>query len=312
MQVELVFTSEGEYARDTHDCQDALELALGALYNVGSNARLAPSGIAAIASVLHSFLQRHPDGVIWTLDELYDETLALLETLPHRRASLEDMIDATHPTLLLIEACSNPHGRLPDYERIAALKSAQAEFYLVVDNTWLSAAVCNPFRLGADLVVTSLTKYYSGGSAIAGAVLGASSALFINAADWLSLNGQHVSPYNCARILDQLPQLDARVQASSARTLALLEALQQRGLRVHHPLAQQRQQAERCFRHVDGALRVPSVLLIDAPLPSANLPERTSYGGKEDRIERYDASVRVALGYESPLSTDQLLAALNL
>ena len=314
--MELVFTEDNEYARDTHPQQDALEQALGRLYGVGDNARVAPSGLAAIAAVLHSFVQRQPDGLIWTLDELYDETWALLGTLPHRAAAdFSELARATDaPALLLVEACSNPHGRIPDFDRIAQLRrDCPHDFYLVVDNTWLSSAVCNPLEaMGADLVVASLTKYYSGGGAIAGALLSASSGLFIAAADWLSLNGQHVSPYNCQRILERLPSLEQRVGASSARTTALLALLAERNVPVQHPLLAQPTLAARYFRRVDGHLRVPSVLLLErgAPRHSA-IAERTSYGGKEDRIERYGAAARLALGYDAQLGVEALAALLD-
>jgi cystathionine beta-lyase/cystathionine gamma-synthase len=50
------------------------------------------------------------------------------------------------------------------------LKKLSNSLIFIVDNTWLSIASYNPFDYGADFCVISLTKYYSGGLAIAGTV----------------------------------------------------------------------------------------------------------------------------------------------
>ena len=41
----------------------------------------------------------------------------------------------------------------------------------MVDNTWLTSSVFNPFDFDIDIVVTSLSKYYSAGSCIGGAII---------------------------------------------------------------------------------------------------------------------------------------------
>ncbi len=48
---------------------------------------------------------------------------------------------------------------------------------VIIDNTWLTHVIFNPFEYGADIVCSSLTKYYSGGHVIAGITLFADSEL---------------------------------------------------------------------------------------------------------------------------------------
>ena len=70
-----------------------------------------------------------------------------------------------------IESPTNPRLLVYDIAAIAAATHA-AGALLVVDNTFASPLFQQPFALGADLVVHSVTKYLAGHSdVIQGAVL---------------------------------------------------------------------------------------------------------------------------------------------
>jgi cystathionine gamma-synthase len=77
----------------------------------------------------------------------------------------------THqPKLVLLESPSNPLLRLVDIE--ALTKACHAVGALVaVDNTFLSPALQQPLKLGADIVFHSTTKYINGHSDVVGGVL---------------------------------------------------------------------------------------------------------------------------------------------
>ncbi len=77
----------------------------------------------------------------------------------------------SQPTaLLLLETPSNPLMRLVDLEKLIALGHA-AGARVAVDNTFLSPALQNPIRFGADFVVHSTTKYINGHSDVIGGAL---------------------------------------------------------------------------------------------------------------------------------------------
>lgn len=79
-----------------------------------------------------------------------------------------------HPEIcaVLIETPDNPTLAMCDIEAISKHTEAH-EAILMVDNTFCSPYLQQPFRLGADIVIHSLTKYVSGHStSIAGAALG--------------------------------------------------------------------------------------------------------------------------------------------
>ena len=72
--------------------------------------------------------------------------------------------------LVLLETPSNPLMRLVDLEkRIAEAHAAGAR--VAVDNTFLSPALQNPVKFGADFVVHSTTKYINGHSDVVGGAL---------------------------------------------------------------------------------------------------------------------------------------------
>jgi methionine-gamma-lyase len=73
---------------------------------------------------------------------------------------------------VLIESPDNPTLQICDIETISRYTDEE-EILLIVDNTFCSPYLQQPFRLGADVVIHSLTKYVNGHSAsIAGAALG--------------------------------------------------------------------------------------------------------------------------------------------
>ncbi len=77
----------------------------------------------------------------------------------------------SQPTaLLLLETPSNPLMRLVDLDKLIKLGHA-AGAKVAVDNTFLSPALQNPVKFGADFVVHSTTKYINGHSDVIGGAL---------------------------------------------------------------------------------------------------------------------------------------------
>ena len=139
------------------------------------------SGMGAIATLVLS-LVRSGDTVL--AGNVYGCTDSLLRGLSKFgvAAAFCDMGDPEdveralelHPATaaVLLESPENPTLRLADIEAIS-LRTEARGIPLIVDNTFCSPYLQQPFRLGADFVVHSLTKFVNGHSAsVAGAVLG--------------------------------------------------------------------------------------------------------------------------------------------
>lgn len=73
--------------------------------------------------------------------------------------------------LIFVESLSNPEGVIVDLEAFARI-AEDAGVPLIVDNTVATPYLCRPFEYGADLVVHSTTKYFTGhGNSMGGAVV---------------------------------------------------------------------------------------------------------------------------------------------
>jgi len=125
-----------------------------------------------------------------------------------------------------------------DFSAIDSLKKFSPDCIFIVDNTWLSSALFNPFSHGADYVVVSLTKYYSGGTCIGGCVLGTDQRMK-PVIKYATMTGVHYSPVQCETILASLPTLNNRIQRHSSATLGVAQWLEKQKSsvnRVMYPL----------------------------------------------------------------------------
>jgi methionine-gamma-lyase len=140
------------------------------------------SGMAAITTVIMGFV-KPGDAIV--VGNVYGCTDSFMRFLQNRFGIEILFTDATNPNnikelfnkhqniaAVLIETPDNPTLAICDIEEISKYTEAN-EALLIVDNTFCSPYLQQPFRLGADVVIHSLTKYVNGHSAsIAGAALG--------------------------------------------------------------------------------------------------------------------------------------------
>lgn len=177
--------------------------------------------------------------------------------------------------MLFLEAPSNPLGGTADIRALADLAHGN-DVLLVVDNCFCTPALQQPFKLGADIVIHSATKYLDGqGRCIGGAVLG-NNELMEEVYGVLRTCGPSMSPFNAWVFLKGLETLYLRMQAHSRSALALAEWLESQdkiekvhynGLKSHpqHELAAKQQTAfsgvlafevkggqEEAWRFIDG------------------------------------------------------------
>ncbi|HUP48117.1 MAG TPA: PLP-dependent transferase [Thermoanaerobaculia bacterium] len=165
------------------ECQHVIDRALAADEReptIGS--MVLASGMAAVSTTLLSLL-RTGDAVI--AGNVYGCTDSLLRTLTDRFGIGHFFVDTTNPreidrcltenpnvSVVFLESPENPNLGMADIRETARVTTRYGAL-LVVDNTFCSAWIQQPFRLGADVVVQSLTKYVNGHStSIGGHVLG--------------------------------------------------------------------------------------------------------------------------------------------
>ncbi len=141
------------------------------------------------------------------------------------------------PKLVLLETPSNPLMRVVDIADIVGrAKAVGAE--IAVDNTFLSPALQQPLRLGADFVIHSTTKYLNGHSdVVGGAVVAARKEDAAELAIWANAVGVTGSPFDAYQILRGVRTLFPRVQAQqrNAEAIAAFLAASPQVAAVHYP-----------------------------------------------------------------------------
>lgn len=136
------------------------------------------TGMAAIASALIALL-RKGDHVVSSAF-LFGNTNSLFGTLAAigcevsfvDATDVANVRDALRPTtrLVFLETIANPRTQVADLARIGELCRERGLVYFV-DNTLTSPYLFQPKRVGASLVINSLTKHIGGhGNALGGAV----------------------------------------------------------------------------------------------------------------------------------------------
>ena len=109
---------------------------------------------------------------------------------------------------------------------------------VVVDNTFATPVLQQPFSLGADIVVHSVTKYLAGHSdLIQGAALARDAAIFEPIKFLQNAIGAVPAPLDCWLTLRGLKTLELRVQrhADNAQRIAEALAAHPRVTRVYYP-----------------------------------------------------------------------------
>lgn len=233
-----------DYARGGNPTRDCLAQALAELEG-GVGAVVTSSGMAAVTLAL----QLLPLGArVLVAHDCYGGTWRLLEAWA-RRGTIElefaDLTDAQvlaqaldrQPDLVWVETPSNPLLRITDIEAVAGAAHAAGALCLV-DNTFLSPALQQPLRLGADLVLHSTTKYINGHSdVVGGALVTATQELQDKLAWWSNCTGIGGAPFDSYLTLRGLRTLSARLRVHQENADILAERLQAHpGVhRVHYP-----------------------------------------------------------------------------
>nr|CAB3482470.1 unnamed protein product [Digitaria exilis] len=236
------------YSRPFNPTVQALGRQMAALEGTEA-AYCTASGMSAISAVFMELAGA--GGHVVAPRCLYSETHALLARFLPRtagvRATFVDTDDEAavraavvpgETRVVFVETMSNPTLAVADIPMLARV-AHDAGAKLVVDNT-LTPLVVSPARLGADVVVHSITKFISGGADIvAGAICGPATLLdaMTDVVDGaMILLGPTMNARVAFELSERLPHLPLRMQEHSRRALAFAERMQERhGLRVLYP-----------------------------------------------------------------------------
>ncbi|NWI58998.1 CGL lyase, partial [Calyptomena viridis] len=160
-----------EYSRSGNPTRECLEKAAAALD--GAKYCLAfSSGSAALLNICH--LLKTGDTVI-CMDDVYGGTNRYFRRVASEMGLNVVFVDCTEPKsleaaltpetkLVWIETPTNPMLKVIDIQACAEVTHQRGDVLLVVDNTFMSPYFQRPLSLGADICVSSATKYVNGHS----------------------------------------------------------------------------------------------------------------------------------------------------
>lgn len=203
------------------------------------------SGMGAISALMMSALQAG-DAVV--LGSVYGCTDSLARNLARfgvtarfvdvaDAAAVEAAVAENDVAMLFVESPENPTLKLCDL-RAASAACERHGVIFAVDNTFCSPWLQQPFRLGADVVVHSLTKFINGHStSIAGALLGPFPMLKDDVFVWYKDLGATPSPFDSWLNAMTVQSLAVRQQAQcdSAARIAAMLASHPAVAAVHYP-----------------------------------------------------------------------------
>ncbi|MFR9018160.1 MAG: trans-sulfuration enzyme family protein [Fusobacterium sp.] len=203
------------------------------------------SGMAAISSavIAHTKAGDH----ILSDKTLYGETIEIFTNILGKYGVETTFVDFTdleevkanikpNTVMLYTETVSNPLIGVPNLKAVAEI-AHKNNALLIVDNTFMTGALVKPLKLGADLVVNSLTKFANGHSdAVCGAVT-SKAELIKKIYNLQVLLGTQSDPFTSWLTMRGMRTLELRIKKQCENASALAAALEKSPyvLKVNHP-----------------------------------------------------------------------------
>ncbi|MEK7309850.1 MAG: cystathionine gamma-synthase [Planctomycetota bacterium] len=220
------------YTRTDNPTRHALEDNLAALENAKYGLCFA-SGLAAVNTVMN--LLKAGDHVV-SANDLYGGTYRIFTKLFTKYGMTFDLVDATNldnirrvirpnTKVLWLETPSNPLLKITDLK--AAIGIAKKHKILsVVDNTFATPYLQQPFDFGADIVLHSTTKYLGGHSDIlGGALITNNKDLYERLKFFQNAVGAVPGPFDCFLTLRGTKTLALRMERHCSNAMAIARFL---------------------------------------------------------------------------------------
>ena len=261
------------YSRHFNPTVNVLDRYLAAMEST-QKAISTASGMSAITCSLLQIC-RHGDHIIAS-NTIYGGTYALMAELFKEIDLSVTFVDPTDieaferaitskTKVIYAETIGNPTLKIADIRKLSEI-SGRHNLKLIIDNTF-SPMIVSPAKLGADIVVYSMTKFINGaGDLIAGSIC--STTDFVNKlmdthTGRVMLYGPTIDPRVAFDIIQRLPHLAIRIKEHSRRALAISEMLESMDICVCYPGLKSHPQHELFKSMINEGYGYGGVLTID-------------------------------------------------
>jgi cystathionine beta-lyase/cystathionine gamma-synthase len=312
-----------EYARTKNPSRDILEKLLASIES-GKQAFAFSSGMAAINTVCDLFGENYH---VICSDDVYGGTRRLFDKVKTNidvtyvdfdtNVNWDDIV-TEHTKFVWAETPSNPLMKIIDIKNTAEIAHG-FNLPVICDNTFASPYNQRPLELGADLVVSSSTKYLGGHSDIVGgSIVIKDQDLYAEKISYLqNAVGAIPSPFDCYLLTRSIKTLSVRMQKhneNGERVANFLES-HPKVIKIHYPGTDQKYKSI-ASKQMSGFGGMMSIVL-DTNLEGVNtflshlkiFTLAESLGGVESLIEHpaimthasIDKKIRDSLGISDSL-----------
>jgi len=221
------------YTRLGNPTINALEDNVAALEG-GYRGLATSTGMAAVTTVYTALLGQGAHLV--STDTVYGPSRVVIESVYSRYGVEASFIDTSDPEaikaalrpetkMIYIETPANPTMKITDL-RAAADIAHSRNIPLVVDNTFASPYLQQPFRHGADVIIHSLTKFLNGHSdVVGGMIVVKDEVMYKTIKPVLNSFGGTMDPHQAWLVLRGVRTLALRMEKSQANAVKLAEFL---------------------------------------------------------------------------------------
>lgn len=221
-----------DYSRTQNPTREFVENTVCSLEK-GKSALAFSTGMAAVNALMELF---NPGDHIIASEDLYGGTIRLFDNISTKNGliisyvdtgnvkKIETLINETTKAIF-IETPTNPMMNVSD---LAAIKNliGEKDILLVTDNTFLTPYFCNPFDLGADIIVHSGTKFLSGhNDTLAGFLVTNNDDIAEKLRYIQKTTGACLSPFDCFLVTRGIKTLALRMEKSQENALTVAEWL---------------------------------------------------------------------------------------
>jgi len=228
------------YGTDRLPQQRILEQAIGELEGAALT-RVFPSGISAISETLLAFAQAGDHLLV--CDNVYGPTLRFCREILGKFGVQTDTVPANvgadiiaflrpNTRLIFLESPGSNTFEIQDIPAITRIARSQ-RIITVLDNTWATPLFLNPFALGVDISIHSVTKYLSGHSDVLMGSVSTTAEHAETIAKAYACREIYGSPDDCLLTLRGLKTLHVRMKEHFASAMEVAQRLQD------HPLVRE-------------------------------------------------------------------------
>jgi cystathionine beta-lyase/cystathionine gamma-synthase len=221
------------YRRDGHPNAKTLGDILREMHSA-DQAIVTAQGMSALSAACLALLK--PGDLVLLGQPLYGKTSYLVKSELSRWGILTEDVLATDiaawataiqkaPRLILVETIGNPRLDVPDLEVICSLAHQNADTLVLVDNTFATPVLCQPLRLGADLVMESLSKFVCGHGDVMLGLLCGTDRTWDRIRGVVSAFGLASSPLDCWLTQRGLETLSVRMTHAANSAMAIAQRL---------------------------------------------------------------------------------------